>query len=141
MRQFPKALFNIRSFMANPSGALHYQKKLFINKLEKLGLEFDKPNQEELTDIDTNLLKINLKHEVALNNYHLKPFHGELHLFKAVERIYFVDETESLGWKKFALDGVNVYDIPGDHKTMFLQPNVKDMAAVLQNIWDNYLKK
>ncbi len=133
IRQFPKALFVVKSLINNPAEAINYQKELAAKKFKKLSSKFGRQD-EELTDIDLNLYKININHEVALNNYTLKPFHGKLHLFKAQSRMYFVDELEFLGWKKFAKDEVIVHDIPGDHKTMFLPPHVKELAAMLQNI-------
>ena len=123
----------VKSLINTPHEAIHYQKELAAKKFKNFSSKFGK-HDEELTDIDLNLYKINVNHEVALNNYTLKPFNGKLHLFKAHNRMYFVDELEFLGWKKFAKDEVIVYDIPGDHKTMFLPPHVKELAAMLQNI-------
>lgn len=133
IRQFPKALFVVKSLINTPYEAIHYQKELAAKKFKSFSSKFVK-HDEALTDIDLNLYKINVNHEVALNNYTLKPFNGKLHLFKAQSRMYFVDELEFLGWKKFAKDEVIVYDIPGDHKTMFLPPHVKELASMLQNI-------
>jgi thioesterase domain-containing protein/acyl carrier protein len=136
IRQIPKALFVVKSLINSPSETFNYQKEMAAKRFKSLSSKFGK-HEEELTDIDLNLYKININHEVALNNYDLKPFHGTLHLFKAQSRMYFVDEFEFLGWKKFAKDDVIVYDIPGDHRTMFLPPHVKELAAMLQHILNN----
>jgi len=133
IRQFPKALFVVKSLISTPSEAINYQKELAAKKIKKFSSKFVK-QEDELADIDLNLYKVNVNHEVALNNYELKPFNGKLHLFKAHNRMYYVDEQEFLGWKKFAKDGVIVYDIPGDHRTMFLPPHVKELATILQKI-------
>ena len=80
----------------------------------------------------TVIEKINNAHHIAFSNYILKPFDGNVLLFKAKERIYFVDDFAYLGWKKYARNGVKVYDVPGDHKTMFFHPNVDELGLRLQ---------
>lgn len=136
LRQFPKAVFITRSFFNNPSETYNYQKTFMLKKLRRL---FGTTSVSGIirTDTDLNLDKISLKQQVALNKYVLKPFSGQLHLFKAQKRLYFVDEFKYLGWKKFALDGVVIHQIPGDHRTMFLHPHVEHLAAMIQAALDN----
>ena len=86
---------------------------------------------------DLNMNQVSLKQQEALKKFYLNPFHGHLHLFKAQKRLYFVDEFKYLGWKTFALDGLTTYEIPGDHRTMFLHPNVEHLANMLQEALDN----
>lgn len=136
LRQFPKAVFITRSFFNNPSETYNYQKVLMLKNLKRL---FGRTGAAGTirTDIDLNLDKISAKQQAALNKYSLTPFRGQLHLFKAKKRLYFVDEFKYLGWKKFALDGVVIHEIPGDHRTMFLPPHVGHLAAMLQSALDN----
>jgi len=136
LRQFPKAVFITRSFFNNPSETYNYQKGFMLKKLKRV---FGRGGVSDTmgTDIDLNLNKISLKQQAALNKYTLNPFRGQLHLFKAQKRLYFVDEFKYLGWKKFALDGVVIHEIPGDHRTMFLPPHVEHLAAMLQAALDN----
>lgn len=61
----------------------------------------------------------------------------KVHLFRAKERIYFVNDFHYLGWRHYALKGVKVYEVPGDHKTMLLHPNAKEFARALQTALDN----
>lgn len=100
---------------------------------------FGRPSTSDIMppSTDPNLNRISLKQQQALNKYSLTPFHGHLHLFKAQKRLYFVDEFKYLGWKKFALDGLTSYEIPGDHRTMFLHPNVDLLGNMLQEALDN----
>lgn len=136
LRQFPKAVFITRSFFNNPSETYNYQKSFMLKKLKRLFGRAD-VSYTIRTDIDLNLDRISLKQQAALNKYTLNPFRGQLHLFKAQKRLYFVDEFKYLGWKKFALDGVIIHEIPGDHRTMFLHPHVEHLAAMLQRALDN----
>ena len=41
-----------------------------------------------------------------------------------------------LGWKKAALKGVQIHNIPGDHLDIVAPPNDKVLARVLQTILD-----
>jgi thioesterase domain-containing protein len=45
-------------------------------------------------------------------------------------------DFDYLGWREFALKGVNVHDIPGEHNTIFAPPNDEKFAVVLQQCLD-----
>jgi thioesterase domain-containing protein len=66
----------------------------------------------------------------------MQPYDGIIDLFKANDRLYFVDDIKYLGWKKYALKGVRVHDVPGDHQYMLLPPNDKEFARTLQRALD-----
>ncbi len=48
-----------------------------------------------------------------------------------------MDDYEFLGWKPFALGGVTVHDIPGDHNSIFATPNDEEFGRVLQRVLDS----
>ena len=81
--------------------------------------------------------KIKDKHLYAFRNYTMEPFDGKVYLFKANICVHYVYDTEYLGWKKYALKGVELLDVPGDHLTMILPPNVEVFAAILGNTLDD----
>jgi hypothetical protein len=83
------------------------------------------------------MLEIVKKLELAYSNYEITPLDIEIELFKADIRVYYVDDREYLGWGKYALGGVNVHNVPGDHKLMFKSPNDKILAGVVQSTLDN----
>lgn len=62
------------------------------------------------------------------------PLNIKVDLLKCQERVYFLNDSEKYGWSKYALKGVNVHDIPGNHHTCFSEPNVKILAETLQNL-------
>ncbi|SHM22317.1 non-ribosomal peptide synthetase [Mucilaginibacter sp. OK098] len=72
----------------------------------------------------------------AKHNYYQKPLDIVVDLFKAKKRTFYMDDYEFMGWKKFALKGVNVHEIPGEHNTIFAPPNDKEFAVVLQKCLD-----
>jgi amino acid adenylation domain-containing protein len=111
--------------------AIADQKRIALSN--KLGIS-KKPESKAFYIL---LDKIKVKHNYALNNYKLIPYNGAVHLFKAKICVHYNDDIEYLGWRKFALNGVNQYLVPGDHLTMLMPPNVKEFSAVLQNALNN----
>ena len=101
--------------------------------LQKVGLRKPAPPEAELSHLDL----IIEKHEIAFHSYVMSPYDGIVDLFKAQVRVYFVDDSKFLGWKKYALKGVRVHNVPGDHEKMLLPPNDKAFARALQNALDN----
>ncbi len=132
-RQLPKMIWIGRSFLAQPLPTLRYQgeyvERQVKNVLRAVGLA-DEQTYSEIKD--ENLLRIIEKHETAFQNYRMKPYDGIIDLFKARKRLYFVEDREFLGWKKYARQGVRVHNVPGDHKEMLLPPNDKEFARILQ---------
>ena len=80
--------------------------------------------------------RIQGKHLIAFRNYQMAPFDNKVYLFKAKICVHYVDDTQFLGWKKYAKKGVEVLDVPGDHLSMFDLPNVQKLALVLQQTLD-----
>ncbi len=75
--------------------------------------------------------------EKIVNRYHLKPQKVEVDLFRAKDddESYKLDPTH-LGWKKIALNGVNIHNISGNHLDIIAPPNDKTLAKMLQDILD-----
>jgi len=67
----------------------------------------------------------------------MEPFDGKVYLFKAKICVHYVYDMEFLGWQKYAMRGVELYEVPGDHLSMLLPPQVGEFALIL----DEALKK
>ncbi len=80
--------------------------------------------------------KIDEMNRKAAADYLITPYNGRIDLFRAKVRTYYMQDPEFLGWKKFALQGVEVHDIPGDHNYIFAPPNDEEFARVLQKCLD-----
>jgi thioesterase domain-containing protein len=78
--------------------------------------------------------------EKALRNYILTPLNIAIELFRAKKRTFYMVDFDFLGWRPFALKGVNVHEIPGEHNTIFAPPNDKEFAVVLQECLDKVTK-
>ncbi|HCL83770.1 MAG TPA: hypothetical protein DIC22_07340 [Chitinophagaceae bacterium] len=134
-RQLPKFWFILRSFKKYPAETIAYQFNFLKNKLTRLlaGARIIQkmPGEEEHLD---HADKINRKHDIAFEKYKLTPYNGTIDLFRVKSRMYFLDDPIYLGWKPFALQGLNIHEISGDHKTFLLAPNVQELSGLLGEI-------
>ncbi|TWJ00637.1 amino acid adenylation domain-containing protein [Mucilaginibacter frigoritolerans] len=122
-RHLPTVIASVKYSLSHPSSA-------FRNVLERLRV---KPKQnEESKEFYRQIKKVRNKLRIALANYSIEPFNDNVYLFKAKICTHYIDDTEFLGWKKYAKKGVEINEVPGDHLSMLLHPNVEDFASVLQ---------
>ena len=98
----------------------HFGKNNEMSELEILALE-------KFTEADKMVEKI-------VNLYHLKPQCFKIDLFRSKDDMHYKLDPTHLGWKKAALDGVTVHDIPGNHLDILAPPNDKVLARLLQDI-------
>lgn len=85
--------------------------------------------------------KIDEMNQQAERNYQLKPYNISIELFRANTHTFYMDDFEYLGWRPYALKGINVHPIPGEHNSIFKAPNDKIFAKILQNCLDEAAKK
>jgi amino acid adenylation domain-containing protein len=136
-RQFKKLSWISSSLVKRPEATVRYQLKFVYNTIKSAAARFGLVAKKEPEGYLLEIKRIGEQHDIAYNNYRLQPFDGTIDLFKAKTRVYFVEDPKFLGWKKIALKGVRVHEVPGDHKTMLLSPNDKEFARTLQNALDN----
>jgi len=106
-------------------------------KIVNLKNKFGPIGKSESKEFYKLLDKIQAKYVGILSRHKLQPYNGEIYLFKAETYDHYNDDAEYLGWKKYALKGVNRYLVAGNHLSMLLTPSVITFAAVLQNVLDN----
>jgi amino acid adenylation domain-containing protein len=85
--------------------------------------------------------KVDIMNEYAEKHYQLKPYNITIEVFRAENRTFYMDDFEYLGWKPYALNGVNIHKIPGEHNTIFKAPNDKEFAKILQRCLDAAILK
>ncbi len=136
-RQVPKFFWILKSLYNRPKTTINYQLYLLLANVKSITKKISGADKADFNEFYKQLDKINEKHWHAFNNYNLTPFNDRIYLFRARERIYYVNDFKHLGWKKYAKKGVRVYDVPGDHKTMLLPPNARQFAIALQHALDN----
>ena len=134
-KQLPKLWWIIKSLIRNPRLTIKYQRLTISAKFRSIfGINTTK--EEESGGIYDIMRRIDEKYDIAYQAYKLPVFDEKVHLFRAKDNIYFVEDYKYLGWQKYALKGVEVYDVPGDHKTMLLAPYDKEFARKLQEVLD-----
>jgi len=99
---------------------MYFGKKDFISEEEALALE-------EFTIASKMVDKI-------IDRYHLKPQNFQVDLFRANDDPGYKLDPIDLGWKKAALKGVNIYNIPGNHLSIVEPPNDKILARMIQDL-------
>ncbi|WP_231490790.1 non-ribosomal peptide synthetase [Pedobacter sp. Leaf170] len=127
-RQFHKVPFFTKSFISNPKETIDYQLTVTKNRIEKIRTN-SVATKDVLTEYETEIYK---NYNIAHNNYYLAPADLKVTLFRVAKRLYYLDDLIHLGWGKFAKQGVEVHEIPGDHKTFLFPPNDKEFAEILQ---------
>lgn len=133
-RQFPKFLFITQSLIRHPKETLDYQQAFFVRKYNELAVYIGLQRPPESDSADE---KINEKYEAAYRKYHMQTSDAcAIDLFRVDTRLYYLDDPLYLGWKLYALKGINVHDVKGDHKTFLMPPNDKDFAILLQQLVD-----
>ena len=137
--QIPKFYWIMKSFISRPASTFSYQTFLLKKFVNSAGKKFRKG--EQVGPIYSQIDKINEKHRQAFNNYELKPFNDQVYLFRATERVYYVNDFKYLGWTKYARKGVRIYEVPGNHKTMLLPPNADGFGKAFQHALDNCLEQ
>ncbi len=101
---------------------MYFGQKEVLSEQEALALE-------EFTVANVMVNKIT-------DRYHLKPQNFEVELFRAKDDDGYKLDSEHMGWKKAALKGVNIHNVPGNHLSIVDPPNDKVLAKMIQNILD-----
>jgi thioesterase domain-containing protein len=126
----------LRNFRAEGAGYIrHLPKKgldVLLRKVRRAQVRYlelrGEPLPHELRYLrmwDTNL--------AAIRAYRPWPYPGRIALFRAaVGDATHAYDVPDLGWGPYAEDGVELYEIPGTHDTLVLEPHVQVLAAHLR---------
>lgn len=68
----------------------------------------------------------------AIASYRPEVYGGRITLFRASEHTTPMHADPELGWGNWTTAGVDVYEVPGDHVTMFREPTIRVLAEKLQ---------
>ena len=69
--------------------------------------------------------------KAALSSGPVDPYPGRIALFRPMQRPTGPLDDPYLGWRRVSA-GVELYEVPGDHKHLLLPPNVSTIAAQLK---------
>jgi amino acid adenylation domain-containing protein len=115
---------------------LHPGSKLIDEQQQLIDQRQQAPRNQESEAFYKQIDKIAKMYHKALRRYQMEPFDDKIYLFKAKINVHHVYDKEFLGWKKYAKKGVEKYMVPGNHLSIMLKPNVKELAAALQKKLD-----
>jgi amino acid adenylation domain-containing protein len=104
-------------------------------KVRGLDIKVSKDNRiskGEQNELPKYLHKVHRANLRAARRYILKPYIGTVHLFKAVQQTFYIPDPVNYGWDKYALGGVIIHEIPGEHSSTFAPPNDKHFSSILQ---------
>ncbi len=71
--------------------------------------------------------------------YTPRPYTGPITILRASQQIRRAAPDPTLGWGQYVTGPILDYEIPGDHETIFHEPNVRVMAETLQACIDRWL--
>jgi len=133
-RQWPKMLYIAKGIRTHPRQVLGYQWEYLVKKVHGWGWRFKGSGSRE----DRTLLEtIDEKFERACRRYRMTPYEGKVDLFRVKTRLYYLDDLEYMGWRSYALEGIAIHEIDGDHKTFMLPPHDRSFAQTLQKVLDH----
>lgn len=122
-------------FIEDPKRTIEYKSREIGRKISKV-FKSVFPDQNKKTVFSDYNDEIDERSGRAQRNYLLTPVNIAVELFRAKKKTFYMEDTEYLGWRPYALKGVHVHEIPGEHNTIFAPPNDKQFAKVLQECLD-----
>lgn len=134
-------LYTFTLFNEDPKRTIEYKTEAIKRRIIQLywKLKYGREqNQEGFFGYANN---IDIKNMQAWEKYIFTPYNGSIELFRAKKRTFYMDDFEYLGWKPFALKGIRIHEIPGEHNYIFAPPNDKEFAQILQQCLDESAQK
>jgi len=136
LRSGKKLAWNLGLMAREPVESFKYKTEVFRRRLKRWtykngpGGKIDKSTNEE------RLARVDQMNNQAYNKYRMRPYDGPIHLFRAKEQRFYLDDFEFLGWKPFAKKGIVIHEVPGDHRTILYPENGEELARILQACLD-----
>ena len=130
-----KFLYSFVLFAQDPKRTIEYKSTILKRSIIRTywKLKGTEEKREGFFAYDNEIDESSAK---AKRNYYQKPLDIVVDLFRAKKKTFYMSDFKYLGWRQFALKGVNVHDIPGEHNTIFAPPNDAEFAKVLQECLD-----
>jgi amino acid adenylation domain-containing protein len=129
-----KLAYDVYLFKKNPKEVA--KEKLLSLKQKTIG-RVKQSKQQQYEQKYGHPYKLGVAQLLAQQEYRLTPQALPLYLFRSKERIFYVEDFDYLGWRPFALNGVAICEVPGNHNFIFSPPHDKESAHILQNALDS----
>jgi amino acid adenylation domain-containing protein len=86
--------------------------------------QFEQPIPKEYIQIEDTIRKAGRK-------YKPEKYEGRIMFFRAEHQPAGIVPDRFLGWEPFAVGGMEIHDVPGDHITLMKEPNIRIVAEKL----------
>jgi amino acid adenylation domain-containing protein len=150
-------LFDVKNSAHSPqpfSGewfkAQHRKVNFLIEELKQIQLRHGhKYVDEKVTELKRKLRSARIRRNgggpneleglvlAAIDNYRPQPYAGRATFFRAASRASGDAWDFSRGWHDLITGGFEVHEVPGDHRSMFSEPNVAHLGALLRKMLDH----
>ncbi|GAA4316755.1 hypothetical protein GCM10023149_13960 [Mucilaginibacter gynuensis] len=140
-----KIKFELFLLTKHPRQAVMYKARKVRSLLKDADMKPENLDQEVFDKMSSKIQK-------AAEGYVIKPFNGNIILFNALQQYFFIDKinkviykeiaidyTNKHAWKKYAA-GVEIYEVKGEHSTIFEQINALEFSRILQQHLDESAK-
>ncbi|MFL9484062.1 non-ribosomal peptide synthetase [Chitinophagaceae bacterium LWZ2-11] len=138
---FKQLLYSIFLLFKDPKRTIEYKTEMIKRRVVKAYWRIRYGREHERQGFMGYSHKIDRMNHHAERNYKLSPYSVRVELFRAKKRTFYMEDFDNLGWKPYALKGVNIHEIPGEHNYIFAPPNNIAFAGVLQKCLDKAAKK
>jgi amino acid adenylation domain-containing protein len=135
-----QVLYSFVLFAEDPKRTIEYKWLQIKRRIIKLYWRIVYGKEQKQVGFFGYSNQIDEENQRAMDNYFVKPVDIAIDLFRAKKRTFYMEDFKTMGWKPFALKGVYVHDIPGEHNSIFAPPNDKEFAVVLQACLDKASK-
>jgi surfactin synthase thioesterase subunit len=135
-----KPFYNIWLFVKEPyfskqkflSNKVKNIRLTLLNFFTKTGFIHKRSLQNDIGDMSFQSDQILIYLNNALQKYKLREANFEVDLFAAGKSTFFIYDRKMYGWSSFAKKGFRKHIIPGEHSQLFVYPNDKIFAGILE---------
>ena len=136
LRSGKKIAWNLGLLARDPVKSFKYKSEVFRRRLKRWTYKNGPGGKIESTTNEERLARVDQMNHRAYNKYRMRPYDGTIHLFRAKEQRFYLDDFEFLGWKPFAKKDIFIHEVPGDHRTILFPENGEQLARILQACLD-----
>jgi aspartate racemase len=120
---------NLRTFITQKVKNFRANLRILLCEMRNASQKsVDPANSSNFFTIEEAFLK-------ALDSYIAEPYAGRAVLFRTADSDYYSSDM-ALAWSRLVQGGFSVVDVPGDHETMFLDPQIESLGRAITSYLD-----
>jgi thioesterase domain-containing protein len=94
------------------------------------------PNGDANGNFTTALRQVKRANKHAFAAYRPRVYPGSVTLFRTADSAPAAQSDPTLGWARYVTGDVTVFEVPGDHRNMIMEPHVRTLVSQLQNCFN-----